>query len=294
MSLVPQVPMETKACAAMSRLLKVSQAVEAPSAAAAMAYLRAQGWQQVRTDSKWSVFARNIQGESVEFEVPLLEEAPDYPRRITELLWNLERAESRPAWRILRDMRACTLDILRIAVQGASATEDGRISMESGARLFVQARELLLAADCAALERRAVQARRKPEQAMEYLRQVRLGPTEASSFVITVESSIAPKLQEVPALVEDPHPPYERLVMRTLAQALSGARMALSDTAASGSLEPFLQRVSVGVSANPCEAVAGLLVEGEAQLLTFDFQFAPARPAPPFAPEGPAYSVSAK
>jgi predicted transcriptional regulator len=49
----------------MSRLLEVSQAVEAPSAAAAMAYLRAQGWQHVRTDSKWSVFARSLQGESV-------------------------------------------------------------------------------------------------------------------------------------------------------------------------------------------------------------------------------------
>ena len=57
----------------------------------------------------------------------------------------------------------------------------------------------MLAAACAAIEPRAVYAARKPERAMAYLRQIRLGPTEAGSFVVTVESPVAPRLLQAPA-----------------------------------------------------------------------------------------------
>lgn len=275
----------------MSRLLEVSQVAEAPSASAVMAYLRAQGWQNVTTGPKWSVFKRMLDSETVEIEVPLLEEAPDYPRRIAELLWNLEQVERRPAHRILRDLRASTTDVVRIAVDGATATEDGRIGMESGARLFNQTRDLLLASAYATLEKRAVQAGRKPERVMEYLRKVRLGPTEAGSFIITIESPVSPKLQQTPDPTEDPYPPFERSVVLTMAQSLSAVRTALSDTAASGSITPFLQSVHAGVSANLCDAVAGLLADGEAQVLSVAFQFAPARPVPSEVPRRVQFSA---
>ncbi len=257
-------------------------ALLAVTPAEAAGYLRSAGWSLARTEpGRFAVYQRPAEepdSEPFEVEIPLAVELRDYALRIADLLHNLEIVERRSQLDLLRDLQRATVDTIRIAVDAATTSADGRIGLDAGARIFAETRDLMLAAACAAIEPRAVYAARKPERAMAYLRQIRLGPTEAGSFVVTVESPVAPRL--LAAGVSDDALPFERLVTATLATAVEETRCAAADAAASGSMDPFLSRISKGVNANLCEAIAGLITGSEARRLALQFQWSPARPAP--------------
>jgi hypothetical protein len=248
------------------------------------AYLRATGWKLHHSEPER--FARYLkpgpESESFEVDAPLRSELGDYALRVGELLRTLAVVEGRSQLDILRDIRRSTVDTIRLAVQGTSVG-DGRIALEGGARLFAHARDLMLAAACATLEKRPVFATRRPSRAMEYLRHVRLGPTEAGSYVVTVESPVAPQLQ--PALSpEEEEPPFERQVTLTLAHAVDETRRAVASALAVGDAQPFFDAVPRGVHANLCEALAGLLSGGDADSLSLQFGWSPGRAVPAHVP----------
>jgi hypothetical protein len=59
---------------------------------------------------------------------------------------------------------------------------------------FAPARDLALAAPCAAITKRAHFVTRKPMKAIEYLNKVRMAHTEQGSYVLTILSPVAPAL----------------------------------------------------------------------------------------------------
>lgn len=128
-------------------------------------------------------------------EVSLMGHALDYPRRFREVVDDLAMLERRPVEQIVKEIRTSASDLFKIRLSGA---ELGRISVDQGARAFQRARDLLLAAACTAVERRAVYWRRKPDAARELLSKARFGPTDAGSFVLTVETAVPPLLDPWP------------------------------------------------------------------------------------------------
>lgn len=255
----------------------VPRPAPAPSPTDVMGYMRQEGWRLVRAGDIWCVFAREIQGEEVELDVPQRSTAGDYPRAVRELLANLEIVERRPAAQILRDILSTTVDLVRLGLKG-QATEDGRASIEADVRIREAARELVLSAACASITPKPVYGKRKPEQAMKHLELARFGTSEVGSYVVTIETPIPPKLQATLQPDEDPEPPYERRVGLVMARAVAAAHSAAQESAASGSLDPFTRRVQDGVSANLCDALATLLESASAQTLSVRFSFASVRP----------------
>ena len=248
----------------------------------ATAYLRAQGWTLATTEP--DRFARYIlpsgNGEPFEVDVPIRHELRDYALRLGEALRTLEIVENRSQLDIIRDMQHATVDAIRIAVSGAP-TNGGRISLDAGASLFVQARELMLAAACATVEKRAVFAARKPAPAVDYVRRINFGPPSPGSFVVLIESPVAPRLQLTMGFSDDE--PYERRVTLTLAQALEATQRAATLAAATGEARPFLEAVPQGVHANLCDVLAKILGETSAPA-SFQFSWSPARPVAPDVP----------
>ena len=119
---------------------------------------------------------------------------------------------------------------------------------------------MMLAAACSAITKRPYFATRKPAKATDYLSNVRMGQTERGSYVLTILSPVAPALVsdgELPLGLE-PAEPYERQVTRTLAEGLAALEAAARQAASSGGMGAFEQAVRLGVSANLCEAIAGL------------------------------------
>jgi hypothetical protein len=194
------------------------------------------------------------------------------------LMEDLARLGARGPAEVLRDVKATATDVVRLGID-SPLTRDGRIPVEAGRRVYEAARNLLLASACSVLDPRPVYASRKPEEAMDVLRNARFGQTEVGSFVLSIECSVPPRLSPSAEPDEDdPGAPLERRTCMMLAQALASAETASRESAASNKLEPFRDRVDEGVSANLCEAVAELFAAAEADRLRAAFSFASRRP----------------
>ena len=179
---------------------------------------------------------------------------------------------------------------MRVRVNPSDAA-NGSISLDNGVDLFQRAREMMLAAACATVEPRSQYQTRKPNKATEYLSKVHVGQTERGSYVVNLLSRVAPNLEagtpspteNVTALFStepfEETDPFERLVTKTLADALEAARKAADYSAAAGTMDYFTEAIARGVSANLCEAIVGMSESGGGKGLEIGLRWAPARPA---------------
>ena len=250
-------------------------ALSALSPNALATYLRARGWSTAASDTAFAVFERLEGGQKVEVEVPLRSSAGDYERRVAELLYNLELLEHRSQLDIYRDIFHANLDVVRLSVD---VPDSGRVGLEEASALFSATRDLVLAAACSAHTRRAYFPHRKPPRAVEYVRRVRLAAPEAGSFVVVLESPVAPALSTMPAHLDPVTEPFERTAVVMLATAGARVRQSISETTATGTLDRFADAVPVGVNANYCDALARLLEEDDGRNVTLSFAWAASRP----------------
>ena len=263
------------------------KALAALSPTAVAAYLRARGWLAVGSDPSFAVFERLEGEEMLGLEVPLRPSAGDYERRLAELLHNLELVEQRGQLDIYRDILHANQDVVRLSVD---VPDSGRMGLEEASTLFSATRDLVLAAACSAHTRRPYFPNRKPLRAMEYVRKVRLAAPEAGSFVVVLESPVAPVLSTAPTVLEPVAEPFERAVVLMLATAGAQARQAIGEATATGSLDRFADAVQAGVNANYCDALVRLLEEDDGRNVVLSFSWAPSRPIHVAAPSRLAFS----
>ena len=244
------------------------------------AYLRSRAWKQVeQIGDRATVWTESANG-SGEFEIllPLDATIGEYARRISEALHTLEVAEHRSQLDIARDIAATTSDVLRVRlVHGL--IENGTLPLELGVAMVEGARDLALAAACAAARPRALYTSRKPQEATNYVDGLRMAQTEEGSFVLNIQSRVPPRLQthlfdDAPALWEEP---FERRALLTLTGALTAARRAVTAAASSGDFQPFQDAVRSGVSANLCDALVGLSMDSTAEEVSLKISWSPTR-----------------
>jgi hypothetical protein len=191
---------------------------------------------------------------------------------------------------VLRDIHGSSADLIRLELSGPAVIDDS-LALPQGAVAFARAHELMLAAACAAVEPRAVYATRKPAQAIEYVSRLRLGQTEPGSYVVTILSPVSPSLDQAGGAGGELPDPFERRVTTTLARATAAARDAAEVAGSTGALQPFLDATRLGVSANLCDAIAGLVTETGADALAVKLRWSPRgppRPGPRRASSSPA------
>jgi hypothetical protein len=183
----------------------------------------------------------------------------DYPTRLAQLLDVLEDVEQRSQVEILRDINCVGLDVVRLRAPETDPKLNS-IALRNGARLVDHALEMMSAAALSALEPRRVFSARKPRQALEYIKGVELGQSEEGSYVLTLLSRLELASVE-PELLELAMTPFPRRVTRRLASALRATSDALTAVAEDPPAVRLQQQVNAGVSANLCEAIAGMLSE---------------------------------
>jgi hypothetical protein len=265
------------------------KAISALSPTAVTAHLRAKGWVAVESDTAFAVFERLAGETRVGVDVPLRSSSGDYARRIVELLQNLELIEGRSQLEIYRDVLHANQDVVRLSID---VPEVGRIGLDEASTLFSATRDLVLAAACSAHARRPYFPHRKPPRAMEYVRKVRLAPPEAGSFVVVLESPVAPALSATDGASDPLAEPFERVACVMLATAGARVRSSISDTTVTGSVDGFTRAVQDGVNANYCEALARLLEDDDGRNVVMSFSWASSRPAPVAVPTRVAFSRS--
>ena len=163
-----------------------------------MAYLRARGWKQQPFHTKLAtmwILEDEESEDTYEILLPRTREIRDFRLRMTEALRTLEIVEQRSAPQIVDDLLTATADTIRIRLR-APGLESGSLPLNLGAQMIQQAREIVLAAACGAVEPRPVYRTKKPKHAHEYLERVRLGQTESGSYVVKLYSPVPMALFE--------------------------------------------------------------------------------------------------
>jgi hypothetical protein len=212
---------------------------------------------------------------------------------MVEVFSCLEKEENRSQLEILEDILTTSADLVRPRLPGAN--QAGEISLEQGRIIYEQARNLMLAAACAALEKRPLYSKRKPEVAMRFLDHAKFGMPRRGSYIVTIVSPVSPRL----ALSQDPlgddfaGEPFERKVVRTLAEAIFALERAARSVAATSDPTPMREAVGRGVSANLCEAIIGLHEGCGEKGVEFAFSWAPLRPVPDKVPKFAAINADA-
>jgi hypothetical protein len=245
------------------------------------AYLRSTAWRPVdRIGDKGTVWTRAApSGEELEILLPLRADLRDFTARMADVLTTLGAAEDRSQLDILRDITCSSADVVRLELHGSSVI-DQSLPLPQGVLAFARGHDLMLAAACAAVEPRAVYATRKPAQAVEYVSRLRLGQTEPGSYVVSILSPVAPSLDQAGSARGPLEEPFERRVTTTLARATAAALHAAELAGSTGEIQPFLDATRLGVSANLCDALAGLVLESGAESLAVRLQWSPSRAAP--------------
>lgn len=230
------------------------------------AYLMAQGWQResgiTSTSEVWvqnrvTATARHWNTTVDELVLPRVLDVVDYAYRLAQAVGTISFVENRPAESVIRDIITTRSDVVRFKRPSTSA--DGSIPLTDGVTLVDRALEMLTAAACSAATPRRVVPARRPLNAQEYLRRIRLGQTEKSSYVITVISPLARLNVEEPSLFEAQEDTFPRRVTKTLASGLVALEQVLESVKRDGNFGVFDDVVATGVSANMCEAVARLV-----------------------------------
>ncbi len=245
-------------------------------------YLRFHGWRPADGETSSRAIRWLLQAED-EYEIflPLDRAFRDFPLRISEALKVLSVAEERSELEVLHDLTIAAVDVVRVRAQARGA-EDSSLPIEDGVALVEQARNMMLAAACSAVEPRPQYPTRKPTRAVEYLRNVRLGQTEQGSYIVTLISPVPPQLapHEAGRLFADLEEPFERKVVRTLQSGLQTTKRAAASVATQADgIEVFWRGVEQGISANLCEALAEM--SGETRRgVTISFAWSLTRPAP--------------
>ncbi|PQO46166.1 hypothetical protein [Blastopirellula marina] len=244
-------------------------------------YLRSHSWKLQREvpNSKASIWTTAIEEEEYEVLVPFDISIRDFATRMAELLETLAIVEKRSQTQIFSDLLTTFADVIRIRLDDPEL-KDGSLPIEAYAQVAQRARDLLLAAACSATELRPVWHTRKPQQAMEQVKKIRIGQSERGSYIVTIISKVTPLLSRPQdGTLFELEQPFERRVTQMLATSLYALDNAAADAAVSGELTSFEESVSKGVNANLCDAVAGLWEGDESQrMIDFTFSWSPGRP----------------
>jgi hypothetical protein len=252
-----------------------AKVLRAISPAVLAAFARSEGWSKTETyGTHADVYAGRDRPEII---LPRTDRLADYVSAVARLLGVFAKVTDRDELAAYRDLVGADRDVVRVRALGAD--DDGSVPLDAGVELVAQAREMLLAAACAARVPQPFYRAGANKEANDYMRRVRLGQTEHGSFVVTLLAPVPPLLQPQldPTWASLDDEPMERQVTRCLMTALAASRTA-AEMALAGDAVAFDSAVAFGVSANLCEAVAKLIEQSNG--LDISLTWARTRPTP--------------
>lgn len=255
-----------------------ADALRAVSPSALSAFARGEGWARIEAYGRHAdVYAAEGRPELI---IPRTDRLGDYPSVVSKLLGLISQAIGRDEISTYRDVIGADRDIVRVRALGGD--DDGSVMLDAGVKIVALARDMLLAAACAVRSPQPLYRAGANREASDYMRRVKLGQTEHGSFVVTLLAPVPPLLQSAQLPLDHSwssidEEPIERMITRGLVVALDASRTA-AEMALSGHSGAFETAVASGVSANLCEAVAGLIDQSEG--IDISLTWARTRPAP--------------
>jgi hypothetical protein len=149
------------------------------------AYLRASGWNEQQRRDTCAVWTN---GDDLEVIVPLSRQLGDFALRMGDALRTLSMIEQRSQVAICSDLTTISADVIRVRASEPESA-GGTVSLVEGVMLVQEAIDMMAAAACATVAPKRLYRARRPQEAADYLRGLRLGQTERGSFVVMLSRS---------------------------------------------------------------------------------------------------------
>ncbi|WP_405683941.1 hypothetical protein [Streptomyces sp. NBC_00057] len=245
-------------------------------------YLSSRGWRagiQVRYSRRWE---RDWAGRTLRVLVPLDTDLADFADRMADLVGALAEMEGRPPSAVHQDLTLTGLDVQYIRT--LPNTPSGTIPVQAGVLAMAGARDLLLAAASHTVEPRPVLPRRKSRAARDLVDRARFGPTVPGSYILSLQVPLPERRPQL-SLFDDEPDPFARQVSRRMYEAVAAARTAAERAKSTGDPAPFTDASRAGVSADLCEALAGIGGDDDRDSqvhgFSIDFTWSPRWPVPP-------------
>lgn len=222
------------------------------------AYLQGAGWMPVGEVSGKAVVWRHPSYGEAEIVQPLRQTLGDYGARLADAIATLAELEERGKEELLEDIRSSGCDRLEFRLSG-SFVGYGALPILAAAEAYGHLRELVVAGMRAAIQKRPSFSGPWPVWATHYLEQVTVGRPRAGSYSIVVLSPLpqsSANAQE--GSFGGDMDPFSRRVVVTLLRACDAVLEAAQVEGAIERAHAFRTSVAVGVSANLCDALAGV------------------------------------
>jgi hypothetical protein len=265
----------------------------------ARGYAIASGWKRLAgVNGKVAVY--NYPGSDLDqLIVPIDAGAPDYARRMAEVVANLAEKEGRPAREILNDLLIPPSDVLRFRLD-EPATQSGLLPLDQGIDLLMGARKALLSAACSVVQPQPFHPRLSRTEAEQLVKSSVLGQTERGSFTAVISCPLEAGTESVvekqtplfppqEVLDFDPAPPIQpmdavkvpftrqvtSLLMRSVARITSALDADDPDSLLNS------HGIETPLSSNLCEALLIMQPVGERSRLSLAATWSRTLPPPP-------------
>lgn len=238
-----------------------------------MAYLRSKGAKQVGTFSdRAAIWALGKE----EFLVPVAAEFADYAYRVADILAALERVEERSQLEIMDDLHEVGFDVVGIGRFPKDETSEA-LGIMRAVDFLAHARDLLMAAACAAATRKACSPAERSRDADQYMQSVRLGRMEGYGFAVRLLAPVTPVRKSTDSTAE-PYALYERSVVPILQESLETLCLA-AQKAIDGDAGHLGSLLPCGAS-QICDALMGLHKALDSQWLEIEISYSANRKEP--------------
>lgn len=205
----------------------------------------------------------------------------DYPQRIADLLTDISEMENRSRLQIFEEIRNCNFDI--ILVRNISPdTQNGTINFTQSVEFVSLAHEMLLAAACSAASHKLSYPGKKPQDAEQFMRGVRMGQTAHGSFVLQILAPVTKEFTQQGSLLEmPPELEYENRVVPTLESGLSAMNNVAKKLNEDNEINHFINAAKHGLTTNLCDAVTGMYEKLAPETIDITINYSASRPNRP-------------
>jgi hypothetical protein len=235
-------------------------------------YLSATGWAPEQRLERATLWTRREDDGDFQVLVPGDRTLRDYASRVSDFLTTVAAVEERPIRLLIDDLQVSGADTLAFRLLPSGPV--GTIPLFNAVDALTGVRELVVSSTFSLMSDQPMLVQgRRPEQALEFARTVRLGTPRAGSWAIAAQLA-------VPQISSDGGPPFARQVSLQMHRAVRACYAASGEALREFDLALFLRRTGDGVSSNVCEALSKLGRDG----VPYDVRFNWARQLPASVP----------
>jgi len=216
-------------------------------------FFRALGW-SISEHRNQRVFVLRRSDDTfprVEFVIPREHAAADFTKRLIESASVLGELLNQSPETVLHRILEVRADVVRARVSSA-VVDRNSLPLDTALRIVESLKDLVAYSATGETTPLPFFTRPSP-RGVRHANRCRFGHTFEGSFGFTIESPLAPMVQEA-LLAESAPPPFERRVVERVYRGLVRVEQAVEER----SLEPLLRGYEVGLNANMCDALLAM------------------------------------